>query len=131
MTKTTVRGHRGASALVLIAGGGAVAVATWVSGSRWLAITLILAYACCAAIVFVWAGRSGDAAAILRAGGDERQVGLDREATALMGLAMTAAAIVGAIASIARTGAPGDYGVMCMVSGIAYVASFLVLKQRR
>jgi hypothetical protein len=38
---------------------------------------------------YVWAGRSGDVAALLRDGGDERQRGLDRDAMAITAVVMS------------------------------------------
>jgi hypothetical protein len=84
-----------------------------------------------AIVAYVWAGGVGDVAANLRGGGDERQRSLDRDATALTGLAMIAVALVGALIALGRTGDPGPYGVMCAVAGIAYALSFTVLRWRR
>src|SRR5215467_13576170 len=100
MSKATIGGRRGATAAVLILGGAAVAAATWIGGDHGWAIAALAIYAVLAVAAFVWAGRSGDVAAILRAGGDERQRGLDRDATAITGLAMTLVAVVGAIIQI-------------------------------
>ena len=75
MSPTSVHGHRAAAAGVLIVGGGAVAAATWISGDHGWAVAALVIYAVFAAVAFVWSGRSGDFAAILRAGGDERQRG--------------------------------------------------------
>src|SRR5262245_13900005 len=119
MTRTTASGHRGAAAAVLVAGGVAVAVATWIAGDHGWAIAALAVYIVFAILASAWAGRSGDIAAILRVGGDERQRGLDRDATAISGLAMTLVAIVGAIISLGRTGNPGVYGFFCVVGGLA------------
>src|SRR5580704_10309567 len=120
-------GHRSATAAVLVVGGGALAVATWVAGDHGL----VGFYALAAGIAYLWSGGKGDVAAIMRAGGDERQRGMDRDATAIMGLAMGLAALVGAVVDIARTGNPGPYGVMCAVGGITYVLSLFVVRRRR
>jgi hypothetical protein len=124
-------GHRSATAAVLVVGGGAIAVATWVAGDHGLAVGLVGFYALAAGIAYLWSGGKGDMAAIMRVGGDERQRGMDRDATAIMGLAMGVAALVGAIVEIARTGNPGPYGVMCAVGGISYVLSLIVVRRRR
>jgi hypothetical protein len=131
MSGATIRGHRAAAAAVLIVGGAGVAAATWVGGDHGWAIAAVVIYAILAAIAFAWAGRSGDVAAILRVGGDERQQGLDRDATALTGLAMTVVAIVGAIVELGRTGNPGVYGLFCVVSGAVYAVSLFELRRRR
>jgi hypothetical protein len=126
-----VKGHRGAAAGILIVGGGAVAAATWVSGDHGWAIAALVIYVMFASGAFVWAGRSGDVAAILRVGGDERQRGLDRDATAITGLAMTLVAVLGAIVELGRTGNPGVYGLFCVVSGAVYAISLFELRRRR
>jgi hypothetical protein len=100
-------------------------------GDHGWAIAALIIYAVVAGVAFLWAGRSGDMAAILRAGGDERQRGLDRDATAITGLAMTLVAIVGAIIEIGRTGDPGVYGLFCVVAGLVYAISLFALHRRR
>jgi hypothetical protein len=131
MARTMVKGHRGVAAGVLVVGGAGVAAATWVSGSLGWAIGALAIYAVLAALAFVWAGGSGDVAAILRVGGDERQRGLDRDATAITGVVMSLAAIVGGIVQIARTGDPGVYGLFCVIGGVTYSVSLFELRRRR
>jgi hypothetical protein len=116
---------------VLVVGGGAIAVATWVAGDHGLAIGLVVFYVVAAAIAYVWSGGKGDVAAIMRAGGDERQRGMDRDATAFMGLAMALVAIVGVIVQIARNANPTAYLVMCVVGGVSYSVSIAVVRRRR
>jgi hypothetical protein len=131
MTNATLTGHRGASVAVLAVGGGGLAAATWVGGDHGLAIGLVAFYAVASVAAYIWSGRDSDVGTILRAGGDERQRRLDRDATALSGLAMIAAAIIGAIVSAARNhGDIGGYGVICFVGGLTYAVSLLVLKRR-
>jgi hypothetical protein len=131
MSHTTLGGHRRlAAAMTLVAGGG-LAVATWVSGDHGWAIGIAIAFFLLAAVTFVWSGRSGDIAAVLRAGGDERQRGLDRDALAMSAQATTVVAVVGAIVQIARTGDPGVFGLFCVVSGVSYAGGLLALRLRR
>ena len=60
----------------------------------------------------------------MRVGGDERQRRLDRDATALAGLAMGVTAILGAIVSAALNhGDIGGYGLVCFVGGATYALS--------
>ncbi len=66
----------------------------------------------------------------MRVSGDERQRSLDRDATTIAGYAMVFAAIIGAVVQIARGEGPGAYGVMCVVGGVTYVVSLLVLQRR-
>ena len=98
-------------------GGAAVAVATWVGGSPAWALGVAAAYLVLAALADVWAGRAGETAAILRAEPDERQRGLDRDATALTGVAMALAALAGAAVSIGRSGNPGAMGSCASSAG--------------
>lgn len=131
MAYATSTGHRGATAAVLLVGGGGLAAATWVGGDHGLALGLVAFYAIATVAAYLWSGRDGDVAAIMRVGGDERQRRLDLTATAHSGLAMGAAAIIGGIVSAARHhGDIGAYGVICVVGGVAYVVSLAVLKQR-
>jgi hypothetical protein len=131
MSRATLTGHRATTAGVLVVAGGALAVATWVGGEHGLAIGLVVLYAVAATAAYLWSGRDTDVAAIMRAGGDERQRRIDRDATAVAGLAMIAVAIVGAVVSAARDhGNVGAYGVMCAVGGTAYAISLVVLRRR-
>jgi hypothetical protein len=124
-------GFRAATATVLAIGGVAVATATWFGGDHGWAIGAIAAYAVLAVAAYVWAGQSSDVAALLRGGGDERQRGLDRDATAFTGLAMVVVAVFGALIQLGRTGNPGVYGTFCVVAGASYAISLTVLSRRR
>jgi lipopolysaccharide export LptBFGC system permease protein LptF len=123
--------RRAATAITLLVGGVALALATWIGGSATWAIAIAGVYVVLAAGAWAWAGGSGDTAAILRWSGDERQRGLDRDATAMTAVVMAIAALCGAFASIARTGDPGAYGVMCLVGGVAYIVGLGALRVRR
>jgi hypothetical protein len=131
MTHAKTSGHRTASTAVLVLGGGALAAATWAGGDHMLSIGLIAFYVIAAGLAYLWAGRDSDVGAILRVGGDERQRRLDRDATAVSGLAMGLAAVVGATISAARNnGDIGGYGLICFVGGAAYVLSLFILQRR-
>ena len=131
MTHAKTSGHRTASTAVLVLGGGALAAATWAGGDHILSIGLIAFYVIAAGLAYLWAGRDSDVGAILRVGGDERQRRLDRDATAVSGLAMGLAAVVGATISAARNnGDIGGYGLICFVGGTAYVLSLFILQRR-
>jgi hypothetical protein len=125
MAKTVTTGHRGAAAAILVIGGVAVAIATWVSGNHAWAIVAIAMYVVLAFVAYLWAGSGGDVAAILRVGGDERQRTLDRDATAITGVVMSVVAVVGAIIQLGRTVNPGVYGFFCVVGGVAYAGASL------
>jgi len=131
MSYAQTAGHRGATAAILVVGGGGLAAATWIGGEHGLALGLVGFYALAGLAAYLWSGRDSDVGAILRAGGDERQRRLDRAATAHAGLAMGAAAILGGIVSAARHhGDIGQYGVICVVGGVAYVVSLATLRRR-
>jgi len=131
MSYAQTAGHRGATAAILVVGGGGLAAATWIGGEHGLALGLVAFYALAGLAAYLWSGRDSDVGAILRAGGDERQRRLDRAATAHAGLAMGAAAILGGIVSAARHhGDIGQYGVICVVGGVAYVVSLAILRRR-
>ena len=123
--------RRSATSGILLVGGGAIAVATWVSGDHGLAVGLVVFYVIAAGIAYVWSGRDTDVAAIMRWDGDERQFGIDREANVITAHAMGIAAIIGAIVNTAVNGDPGGYGVICFVGGVTYVVSLVVLRRRR
>ena len=131
MTTGTRTGYRGATAGVLAVGGGATAIAAWVNGDHGLAIGLLVTYALAAVVAFIWSGGTGDVAAIIRAGGDERQQSIGREAIAITGMVMVLAALVGVVVETATKGDPGSYGVMSAVGGLSYAVSLAVLHHSR
>ena len=131
MTTATRTGHRGVTAAVLLVGGGAVAAATWASGDHGLAVGLVVFYVIAAGVAYLWSGGKGDVAAIMRVGGDERQKSIDRDATAITGMAMSLAALIGAVVETAGDGDPGAFGIMCLVGGASYVVALIALRHRR
>ena len=131
MKTQTRTGHRWAAAAILVAAGTVLTAATWNHGDHGLAAAIGVFYAVAATISYLWAGGSGDVAAILRAGGDERQRAIDVEATALAGLVLICAVVVGGIVEAIRTGSLGQYGLMGAVGGTAYALSLAILRRRR
>jgi hypothetical protein len=131
MTTMNRTGRRWASALVLLVGGAGVAVATWISGEHGFALFVVAFYVVFATAAYLWAGGSGDTAAIIRVGGDERQRGIDRDATAITGLVVIVFSIAGAIVQQARTGNPGAFGLICVTAGLTYAVSLFVVRRRR
>jgi len=124
------KGHRGAASAVLLVGGGAIAAAIWINGDHGVAVAVAVSYVILAALATIWSRGSGDLSAVLRAGGDERQRGLDRDSTAMMGIAMVLVAIIGGVVKTALDGDPGEYGIMCLVGGLAYGVSFAAFRRR-
>ena len=129
-TTGTRGGRRAGSAWVLVVLGGAIAVAAWLGGQQDLALELAVFYVGAAAVVWHWAGRRGDVAAILGGAGDERQRAIDLRATALSGLAMGLFSLAAGIVSLARTGDAGAWGTLCLVGGLAYAVALVVLRAR-
>ena len=129
--KQTRTGHRGASAAVLVVGGGALTVGTWLGGEHGLAVGLVVFYVVASVVAYLWAGGKGDVAAIMRVGADERQRTLDRDAASITGFAMSVAAVVGVAVELARHGNPGTFELMCAVSGLTYARSLAALRRRR
>ena len=128
--KTQTAGRRRASMLAYVALGGAIAVAAWIGGSWPLAVVLGVFYVVTGGILYWWAGRHGDVAALLRASGDERQRMLDLRVTAFSGLAMAAFAIAGTIVQLARGEDANPYAWVCFVGGVSYAIGIAVFKFR-
>jgi hypothetical protein len=131
MKTTHHQARRALSAIVLAAGSLALSAAIWASGSHGFALGVLVFYVVATIVAYRWAGGRGDVAAILSSGGDERQRGLERDATAITGLSMTLVALAGAIVSVARTGNAGDFGVVCLVGGATYAVALSVLQRCR
>jgi len=127
-TRTT---HRARVAAVLVAAGIALTAAMWSHGQVGLAVATGVFYAVAATVSFLWAGGSGDVAAIMRAEGDERQRAIDVEATAVTGLVLIVAIVVGGVVELFRTGSMGQYGLMGALAGTTYAVSLAVLRRRR
>jgi len=124
-------GRRGLSAAVLVVGGALVAGAVWIGGEPGVAAVVFGAYLVFAAIAFKWSGGSGDVAAIMRGGSDERQRSIDLRATAAGGTATALFTVAAAIVNIARTGGnPGPYGVICLVFGASYGVALVIFRRR-
>ncbi|MDQ1709133.1 MAG: hypothetical protein QOG49_518 [Frankiaceae bacterium] len=130
MISTTKRGNRAASTAVLAVGGSALAVATWFNGDHGLAVALTIFYVAGSAIAWIWSGRSGDVAAIMRAGGDERQRTLDLRATAYSSFAAVMFALTAAVVQTARGENALPYLLVCGVAGAAYVVALAILRRR-
>lgn len=130
MTDPLVR-RRAAVAAVLVLLGAAVAVAGWAGGGgATAAVTLFVAFAVGAVVVFVWSGRSdADLASLLGGVGDERQRMMDTRATAVAGLVMGLFCLVLAVVTLAR-GEDNPWLVVCLVGAVSYAAALAVLKTR-
>jgi hypothetical protein len=130
MKATALRGRRAITAAFLLVAGGAVAAGVWSSGDHGFAVGLAMFYVVCAAIAYVWSAGSGDVAAILRVGGDERQRTMDQRATAVSGLVLGMACLGGAVVDLARGGDGNPYVWLCAVGGGSYVVALAWIKRR-
>lgn len=129
-SRQTRTGHRGATAAVLVVGGGTLAAATWLGGQHGLALALV-GFLCPGLGRGLSLGRwSGRRRRHHAHRGDERQRGLDRDANSITGVVL-AAAVIGAVVETAQHGDPGPYGLMCVVAGLTYTVSLVVLRRRR
>lgn len=130
MAATARRGRRLATTAVLVGFGGALSAATWASGDHGLAIALVAFYAIGSVVAWLWSGGSGDVAAIMRVGGDERQQRIDLHATAYAGLAATMFSFGAVIVQTARNADPYPYALVCGVGGVAYMVALAVVRRR-
>jgi hypothetical protein len=77
------------------------------------------------------AGGRSESLRTLRGDTDERGRFIDRRATALAGLAVALAAIVGCVVRLAQGNTdPGVYGLFAAVFGLSYLAALLWLHRR-
>ena len=91
---------------------------------------LVVFYGVAALVAWLWSGGAGDVAALMRAGGDERQRAVDRNATAVARFAMAGVALVSVVVQLARDGDPTPYAVICAAGGLAYTRAVVVLRRR-
>jgi hypothetical protein len=118
-----------ASAGIILVVGLALAAATWIAHSHAWAVGVAVFAVTAAAVVGVIGRRDSDLATALRGGGDERQVRSDRDATALAGLLMIVAALIGAVVTaFVSNGDPGPFGVICAVGAVGYIVGRVVFR---
>jgi hypothetical protein len=115
---------------VLVVGGGAISLGAWLGGQRGLAMALAAFSVVAGVVAYVWAGGRGDAAALMRLAGDERQRSLDVRATAAAGLAMACFAVGGTVVDLAGGGSGMPWALICAVGGAAYALSLAVFRGR-
>jgi hypothetical protein len=130
MSPRTMTAKRLASTTLLVVLGGAITVGAWLGGEPYLAVALGIFYAVGCLIAYVWSGRRGDVAALLRVDGDERQRQMDLRATAISGLAMGLFCIGAAAVDLARGGTGVTWALVCAVGGVSYVIALAVVRQR-
>ena len=128
--KAAILQKRTLGVMILLVLGGSIAAAAAIGGDPSGAVVLAAFYVLSGVGVWLWSGRSGDVAALLRSGGDERQRSLDLRVTAISGLAMGAFVIAGTIVQLARGEDPTMFALVCMVGGVAYSVALGVLRTR-
>lgn len=112
---------------VLAAGGyaavflahGDVAMAAWSAG-------VMLAYG---GVLLAFSRRSEVAALLRDSARDERQVQISLRASALTGYGIVLVAVAMSFVELARGRDPGPWGLICLVAGLTYVSSTVVLSR--
>ncbi len=131
MTAPTITTRkRLASVASLAVLGGALVAAAWVGGSPGLAAGMAVILALAGVAAFLWSGRNGDIAAIIRLSGDERQQRMDQRAVAITAYVMIYACIAGMVVDLARGGDGWPYAQICAVGGVTYMIALAVLHRR-
>jgi hypothetical protein len=130
MTAAALKGRRAVAAGLLLVAGVAIAIGVWMRGDHGFAVALGVFYGLCALGAYAWSAGSGDLAAILRAGGDERQRMLDRQATLVAGVAVLVGCFVGAVVDLARGGDGNPFAWLLAVAGATYVLALAWIKRR-
>jgi hypothetical protein len=130
MRMAAIHGKRVASVLILGGAGGILAAAEWAGGDHGLALATLAFYVVAVAVAYVWSGGSGDVAAILRVGGDERQRSIDHGATAVAGLVLGLTCFVATIVDLATGGDGYPFGWLCAVGGASYAIALAWIKRR-
>jgi hypothetical protein len=80
--------------------------------------------------LILFGGRSETIRGLRGDGRDERFRKIDIHATALSGLAMGIAVIVGALVELARGHGPGVYGWLALIGGITYLVAIVIFRIR-
>lgn len=111
--------------VVSVLGGVAYLVAAWHSGQRNLGFEL-LGIMVVFAVLIVLAGRWSETVRGLLDQRDERITSIDLRATAIAGLALIVAVIVGGIAELAHGHSGAPYTWLAAVGGVAYLAAVVV-----
>ena len=130
MSTQVLRGRRAVSAAMLLVAGGAIAIGVWSSGDHGFAVGLGVFYVLAALGCYAWSAGSGDVAAIMRVGGDERQRMMDRQATLIAGVAVLLCCFVGAVVDLAGGGDGNPFAWLLAVAGGTYVLALAWIKRR-
>jgi hypothetical protein len=110
--------------------GGAMLAAGWASGRPGMGLSMFAIMAV-TALVFLLGGRSETIRGLRGDGRDERFAAIDRDATALSGIAVVTAIITAFIVDVARGGDGQPYSWLGAIGGVAYIVAVVVLRLRR
>ncbi len=122
---------RFASAATFVVLGAALSTAVWIEGNHDFALIMGVCYLVVAGIAFIASGGSGDIAAIMRVEGDERQRGIDHEATRFAAYAMAGLALVGTVVQTASGHDPSGFAMVLTAGGASYSVALGILGHRR
>jgi hypothetical protein len=115
----------------LLVPGAALAVAAWIGGEPYLAVLLFPFFLLCSVVMYLWSGRGGDVAALLRVQGDERQKLIDLRATAVAAGAVLVFCLGGMVVALARGGTGNPWALICAVGGVSYAVALAVIRRRQ
>jgi hypothetical protein len=115
----------------LLMPGAALAVAAWIGGEPYLAVMVFALFLVCSVVMYLWSGRGGDVAALLRVQGDERQKLIDLRATAVAAGTVLVFCLAGMVVDLARGGAGNPWALICAVGGVSYSVALAVIRHRQ
>jgi len=106
-----------------------VFAAQWVGGDPVSGLESLAIMTAVGALILL-GGRSETIRGLRGDGRDERFQKIDIHATALSGLAMGLAVIVGSLVELASGHGPGVYGWIALVGGVTYLVAIVVFRIR-
>ena len=115
--------------LFAVALGVVVFVAQWIGGDPRSGLVSLAIMAGFGALV-LFGGRSETIRGLRGDGRNERFRSIDLHATALSGLAMGLAVVVGSLVEFAHGRGPGLYGWLAAIGGVTYLIAIVVLRIR-
>ena len=115
--------------LFAVALGIVVFAAQWIGGNPGSGLESLAIMTAFGALILL-GGRSETIRGLRGDGRDERFRNIDIHATALSGIAMGLAVIVGSLVEFARGHGPGVYGWIAAIGGVTYLAAIVVFRIR-
>ena len=128
---TSVRRRRLIVPMTAFIGCGAITAAAAIGGAPAGAIAALAAITVIATMGFLFIGfRRTDLGALAASSPDERQAMLDVRAAAFAGLSLAVALLIGAVVELALGHSGQPWISLAAGEGIAYLAAFVVLRNR-